>query len=98
MAAEIKRLVAFSGGMLKWGDFAILLRYNSMSRVIESMLQKEGIPNRVLSGHRFFERMEVRDNVSSTPHVAHVHDRLRISLHTFSLLIILLSSLRSTGS
>ena len=59
IAAEIKRLIAFSGGMLNWNDFAILLRFNSMSRLIEAALQKEGIPNRVLAGHRFFERMEV---------------------------------------
>ena len=77
MATEIKRLVAASGGMFKWSDFAILracfvpkphistlitcitVRFNALSRVIESALQKEGIPNRVLGGHKFFERMEV---------------------------------------
>ncbi|PSR75571.1 hypothetical protein PHLCEN_2v9051 [Hermanssonia centrifuga] len=32
---------------------------NSASRGIENALQKEGIPNRLLGGHRFFERMEV---------------------------------------
>ncbi|KAH9902943.1 UvrD-helicase-domain-containing protein [Cubamyces lactineus] len=61
IAAEIKRLVAYSGGMLNWGDFVVLLRYNSLSRGIESALQKEGIPNRVLAGQKFFERMEVKD-------------------------------------
>ncbi|KAI0661646.1 UvrD-helicase-domain-containing protein [Cubamyces menziesii] len=61
VAAEIKRLVAYSGGMLNWGDFVVLLRYNSLSRGIESALQKEGIPNRVLAGQKFFERMEVKD-------------------------------------
>lgn len=59
IAAEIKRLVAFSGGMLNWNDFVVLLRYNALSRTIESALQKESIPNRVLAGHKFFERMEV---------------------------------------
>ncbi|KAI9057301.1 P-loop containing nucleoside triphosphate hydrolase protein [Trametes sanguinea] len=61
IAAEVKRLVAYSGGMLNWGDFVVLLRFNSHSRGIESALQKEGIPNRVLAGHKFFERMEVKD-------------------------------------
>lgn len=60
IAAEIKRLVAFSGGMLNWNDFVVLLRFNALSRTIESALQKEGIPNRVLAGHKFFERLEVR--------------------------------------
>ncbi|KAI0368645.1 UvrD-helicase-domain-containing protein [Pilatotrama ljubarskyi] len=61
VAAEIKRLVAYSGGMFNWGDFVVLLRYNSHSRGIESALQKEGIPNRVLAGQKFFERMEIKD-------------------------------------
>ncbi|KAI0070422.1 UvrD-helicase-domain-containing protein [Panus rudis PR-1116 ss-1] len=61
IAVEIKRLVAASGGMLNWNDFAILLRYNSLSRVMESALQKLGIPNRVLAGHKFFERAEIKD-------------------------------------
>ena len=59
IAAEIKRLIVFSGGMLNYNDFVILLRFNAMSRIIENILQKEGIPNRVLAGHRFFERLEV---------------------------------------
>ena len=37
----------------------ILVRYNALSRVFESALQKEGIPSRILGGHRFFERLEV---------------------------------------
>lgn len=35
------------------------VRFNALSRVIESALQKEGIPSRVLGGHKFFERLEV---------------------------------------
>ncbi|WWC60335.1 uncharacterized protein I303_102906 [Kwoniella dejecticola CBS 10117] len=61
IAWEIKRLIAYSGGTLNYGDFAILLRYNALSRVIESTLQKDSIPNRIVGGHKFFERMEVKD-------------------------------------
>ncbi|KAF8896349.1 P-loop containing nucleoside triphosphate hydrolase protein [Infundibulicybe gibba] len=61
IAVEIKRLVAHMGGVLGWGDFVILLRFNALSRVIEGALQKEGIPSRVLGGHRFFERLEIKD-------------------------------------
>ena len=32
-----------------------------MSRVIESALQKDSIPNRIVGGHKFFERMEIKD-------------------------------------
>lgn len=37
------------------------VRYNALSRVIESALQKESIPNRIVGGHKFFERMEIKD-------------------------------------
>lgn len=36
------------------------MRFNALSRTIESALQKEGILSRVLGGHKFFERAEVR--------------------------------------
>ncbi|WVQ93444.1 hypothetical protein IAU59_000518 [Kwoniella sp. CBS 9459] len=61
IATEIKRLIAYSGGVLKYDDFAILLRYNALSRVLESALQKDSIPNRIVGGHKFFERMEIKD-------------------------------------
>jgi hypothetical protein len=35
------------------------VRFNALSRAIESALQKEGISSRVLGGHKFFERAEV---------------------------------------
>ncbi|KAG7451185.1 UvrD-helicase-domain-containing protein [Guyanagaster necrorhizus] len=61
IAMEIKRVMAHMGGALRWGDFAVLLRFNALSRAIESALQKEGIPHRILGGHRFFERLEIKD-------------------------------------
>ncbi|PPR00783.1 hypothetical protein CVT24_000748 [Panaeolus cyanescens] len=64
IAYEIKRCAANMGGMLKWGDFAILLRFNALSRPLESALQKQGIPCKILGGHRFFERMEIKDLLS----------------------------------
>ncbi|KAF9485206.1 P-loop containing nucleoside triphosphate hydrolase protein [Pholiota conissans] len=64
IAFEIKRVVANMGGTLRWGDFVVLLRFNALSRPIESALQMEGIPCRILGGHKFFERMEVKDILS----------------------------------
>lgn len=37
------------------------MRFNALSRTIENALQKEGIPCRILGGHKFFERLEVKD-------------------------------------
>lgn len=42
------------------------VRFNALSRPIETALQAEGIPCRILGGHRFFERMEVRCLVYAT--------------------------------
>ncbi|KAJ7638238.1 P-loop containing nucleoside triphosphate hydrolase protein [Roridomyces roridus] len=64
IAVEIKRIVASMGGVLRWGDFAILLRFSALSRAIESALQKEAIPSIVLGGHKFFERLEIKDLLS----------------------------------
>jgi len=59
IGAEIKRLIAHTGGQLNYDDFAVLLRYNSLSRTIEGAFQTAGVPNRVLGGSKFFERAEV---------------------------------------
>ncbi|CUA67467.1 DNA helicase II / ATP-dependent DNA helicase PcrA [Rhizoctonia solani] len=61
LARELRRVVASSGGMIGYGDCAILLRFNALSRVIEAALQQESVPSRVLGGHKFFERAEVKD-------------------------------------
>ncbi|KAF5359087.1 hypothetical protein D9756_003438 [Leucocoprinus leucothites] len=61
IAAEVKQVVAYTGGLLGYGDFAILLRFTALSRALEGAFQKEGIPTRVLGGHKFFERLEIRD-------------------------------------
>lgn len=38
-----------------------IVRYNALSRALEAALQRESIPNRVLSGVKFFERIEIKD-------------------------------------
>ncbi|MFA6807378.1 MAG: DNA helicase PcrA [Eubacteriales bacterium] len=44
-----------------YNDFAILYRTNAQSRVIEEQFMKVGIPYRIYSGQKFYERMEVKD-------------------------------------
>ncbi|SNX83194.1 related to ATP-dependent DNA helicase [Melanopsichium pennsylvanicum] len=61
IASEIKRLIAHSGCMLNYNDFVILLRFNYLSRAIEAELQARGIDSRMIGGHKFFDRMEVKD-------------------------------------
>lgn len=38
-----------------------LVRFSALSRAIEAALQQESVPSRVLGGHKFFERAEVKD-------------------------------------
>ncbi|KAM0789946.1 hypothetical protein ACM66B_006786 [Microbotryomycetes sp. NB124-2] len=64
IAAQIKHVTAHAGGLLDNGDVAILLRYGALSRNIEVAFQKEGIPFRVVGGHKFFDRVEVKDMIS----------------------------------
>jgi DNA helicase II / ATP-dependent DNA helicase PcrA len=60
IVAEIKRLRSVTGKLLGFNDFAILLRSASLSRHIETSFGKEGIPYRMVGGHRFFDRVEVK--------------------------------------
>ncbi len=42
-------------------DFVILYRTNAQSRVVEDVFLQSGIPYRILSGVRFYERKEIKD-------------------------------------
>ncbi|SGY83222.1 BQ5605_C009g05624 [Microbotryum silenes-dioicae] len=64
IAAQIKHLVAHTGNLVDYGDVAVLLRYGALSRNIEVALQKTGIPSRMVGGHKFFDRAEVKDMIS----------------------------------
>lgn len=57
---EIQRCRALTGRLLGHGDFSILLRSAALSRHIETELGKAGIPYRMVGGHRFFDRLEVK--------------------------------------
>lgn len=45
-------------------SFAILYRTNAQSRVIEEMCMARGIPYKIVGGHRFYDRMEVKDVIA----------------------------------
>ncbi len=48
----------------KYSDFAVLYRINAQSRVIEEMLMRRNIPYRVMAGHRFYDRKEIKDIIA----------------------------------
>lgn len=45
-------------------NFAILYRTNAQSRVLEEMCMARGIPYKIVGGHRFYDRMEVKDVIA----------------------------------
>ncbi|WP_125571854.1 DNA helicase PcrA [Lacticaseibacillus songhuajiangensis] len=44
-----------------YGDFAILYRTNAQSRSIEEAFLKSSIPYKIVGGHKFYDRKEIRD-------------------------------------
>lgn len=56
---RVRRLRELEGR--PFNDFAILYRTNAQSRVFEERLMKEGVPYRIFSGLKFYERMEIKD-------------------------------------
>ena len=62
----------------KYGDFAVLYRTNAQSNALEAVLAKSGLPYRVIGGHRFFDRKEVRDIFAYLNVVNNPNDNLRL--------------------
>lgn len=44
-----------------FGDFAILYRTNAQSRSVEEAFLKSSIPYKIVGGHKFYDRKEIRD-------------------------------------
>jgi DNA helicase II / ATP-dependent DNA helicase PcrA len=60
IVSEIKRMHTLSANSLQHDDFAILLRTQSLSRVVETALGKEGVPYRMVGVRKFFDRAEIK--------------------------------------
>ena len=62
----------------RFSDHAILYRMNSQSRTLETYFTKAGIPYRIIGGHRFYERKEVKDMMSYLCVISNTSDRERL--------------------
>ncbi|KAH8170393.1 AAA domain-containing protein [Sarocladium implicatum] len=60
IVTEIKRMVMMLGNMVNYDDVAILLRSAALSRHIESALGKAGVTYRMIGGHKFYDRKEIK--------------------------------------
>ncbi len=63
----------------KYSDFAILYRMNAQSNAIEQALSRSGVPHRIIGGHRFYDREEIRDMVAYLQVINNPHDDVRLS-------------------
>lgn len=62
-----------------FSDYAVLYRMNAQSNAIEQALSRSGIPHRLIGGHRFYDREEIRDMVAYLQVVNNPHDDVRLS-------------------
>ena len=61
-----------------FSDYAILYRMNAQSNAVEQALSRSGIPHRVIGGHRFYDREEIKDMTSYLQVVNNPHDDIRL--------------------
>ncbi|WP_125766804.1 DNA helicase PcrA [Lapidilactobacillus wuchangensis] len=59
-----------------YGDFAILYRTNAQSRIFEDRLMKASIPYKIVGGHKFYDRKEIRDILAYLRLVANPDDSM----------------------
>jgi DNA helicase-2/ATP-dependent DNA helicase PcrA len=76
LVEEIKKLTEDS---LSCNDIVILYRTNAQSRIIEETLLKEGLPYRMLSGVRFYERKEIKDVLAYLRVIHNTRDNLSLA-------------------
>ena len=73
---QILNSVAAGG---KYSDNAVLYRMNAQSNAIENVLARSGVPYRVVGGHRFYDRKEIRDVIAYLNVIANHGDRVRLT-------------------
>lgn len=62
----------------KYSDFAILYRMNAQSNSIEYTLVRNGIPHRIIGGHRFYDREHIKDMTSYLQVINNPNDNIRL--------------------
>lgn len=65
-------------GGSKYSDHAILYRTNAQSNSIEYFLSRANIPYRVIGGHRFYERKEIKDMLAYLAVITNPSDEIRL--------------------
>lgn len=61
-----------------FSDCAVLYRMNAQSNNIERALVKAGVPYRIIGGHRFYDRKEIKDALAYLAVVSNPNDSVRM--------------------
>lgn len=61
-----------------FSDFAVLYRMNAQSNALEQAFSRSGIPHRIIGGHRFYDREEIKDMTAYLQVINNPHDDVRL--------------------
>ncbi len=61
-----------------FSDCAVLYRMNAQSNNIERALVRAGVPYRIIGGHRFYDRKEIKDALSYLAVISNPNDGVRM--------------------
>ncbi|MGN0488918.1 MAG: ATP-dependent helicase [Ruminococcus sp.] len=62
-----------------FSDFAVLYRMNAQSNAVEYALSRSGVPHRIIGGHRFYDREEIKDMTAYLRVIDNPHDNVRLN-------------------
>ena len=62
----------------KYSDFVVLYRMNTQSRSIEEIFVRENIPYKIVGGHKFYERKEIKDIIAYLRLIQNTADNLSL--------------------
>ncbi len=63
----------------KFSDFAVLYRMNAQSNTLEQVFSRSGIPHRIIGGHRFYDREEIKDMTAYLRVIDNPDDNVRLN-------------------
>lgn len=66
-------------GKREYADFAVLYRTNAQSRSVEEGLLKANIPYRIVGGHKFYDRKEIKDVMAYLKLIANPADSMSLN-------------------
>ena len=62
----------------RWGDHAVLYRMNAQSSAIEQAFVRSGVAYRMIGGHKFYDRKEVKDAIAYLCVIVNHGDTVRL--------------------